>query len=176
MTGAEIEPPKESINTVMHTLAIRPWPPGLGFKIRMLSDLFGRRQVSLEPTYRSHMCIYRKVISWVIPVSRKTSYIQNIILLSPPRSYHIFTIFMTPSLRHKISVKRKQTHLNSVSHSKYVALNTSEPDTRGLLRHLPVYIAWSWSIDGTRYHPNSLDWNCQWICRTAFLLTSAGQH
>lgn len=32
-------------------------------------------------------------------------------------------------------MKRKQTHLNSVSHSKYVALNTSEPDTRGLLRH-----------------------------------------
>ena len=56
MTGAEIEPPKESINTVMHTLAMMPWPPGLGFKIRMRSDLW--KKTSESRAYLSIAYVY----------------------------------------------------------------------------------------------------------------------
>lgn len=161
MTGAEIEPPKESINTVMHTLAMMPWPPGLGFKIRMRSDL----------SSALNLCIYRMVISWVVPVYLKIWYIQDIVcsVYSRLRSYIISLQYSwLPHCGTKF-----QWNANKPIWTLFKHLWTRH---KGPLAQLPLYIAWSWSIDGTRYHPNSLDWNCQGICRTAFLLTSAGQH
>ena len=117
------------------------------------------------------MCIYRMVISWVVPVYLKIWYIQDIVcsVYSRLRSYIISLQYSwLPHCGTKF-----QWNANKPIWTLFKHLWTRH---KGPLAQLPLYIAWSWSIDGTRYHPNSLDWNCQWICRTAFLLTSAGQH